>query len=165
MTFYVEKEIETDFPFSVEEILEKVVCEVLDSEGCPYEAEVNLLITDAEGIRVYNREYREIDRETDVLSFPAVDYEKPSDFSLMEEDLSCYINPDTQELMLGDIILNVDRVKSQAEEYGHSLLREFSFLVTHSMFHLLGYDHMTKEEEKIMFAKQEEILKRLSISR
>ena len=138
---------------------------MLDSEGCPYEAEVNLLITDAEGIRVYNREYREIDRETDVLSFPAVDYEKPSDFSLMEEDLSCYINPDTQKLMLGDIILNVDRVKSQAEEYGHSLLREFSFLVTHSMFHLLGYDHMTKEEEKIMFAKQEEILKRLSISR
>ncbi|MBE5881147.1 MAG: rRNA maturation RNase YbeY [Lachnospiraceae bacterium] len=165
MTFYVDKEIEVSFPFSEEEILQKVMCEVLESEGCPYEAEVNLLITDAEGIRVYNREYRDIDRETDVLSFPAVDYEQPSDFSLMEEDISCYVNPDTQELMLGDIILNADRVVAQAEEYGHSILREFAFLLTHSMFHLLGYDHMVEEEEKVMFAKQEEILKHLDILR
>lgn len=165
MTFYVEKEVETEFPFSVEEVLEQVAREVLASEKCPYEAEINVLITDAEGIRVYNREYREIDRETDVLSFPGVDYEQPSDFSLVEEDVSCYLNPDTQELMLGDIILNCERVFSQAEEYGHSLLREFSFLVTHSMFHLLGYDHMTEEEEKVMFSKQEEILVRLNILR
>lgn len=165
MTFYVEKETRTEFPFSEEEILERVVREVLAYENCPYEAEVNLLITDAEGIRVYNREYRNIDKETDVLSFPAVDYERPSDFSLMEEDISCYVNPDSQELMLGDMILNVDRVIMQAEEYGHSLLREFAFLLTHSMFHLLGYDHMTTEEEKVMFAKQEEVLNRLNILR
>jgi len=165
MTFYVEKEIETNFPFAEEEILQKVLCEVLASEECPYEAEVNLLITDAQGIRIYNREYRDIDKETDVLSFPAVDYEQPSDFSLMEEDISCYINPDSQELMLGDIILNADRVYAQAEEYGHSVLREFAFLITHSIFHLLGYDHMVAKEEKVMFAKQEEILKRLEILR
>lgn len=165
MTFYVEKEIETNFPFTEEEILQKVLCEVLASEECPYEAEVNLLITDAQGIRIYNREYRDIDKETDVLSFPAVDYEQPSDFSLMEEDISCYINPDSQELMLGDIILNADRVYAQAEEYGHSVLREFAFLITHSIFHLLGYDHMVAKEEKVMFAKQEEILKRLEILR
>lgn len=165
MTFYVEKEIEISFPFSEEEIFEKVVRRVLENEGCPYEAEVNLLMTDAEGIRVYNREYRDIDRETDVLSFPAVDYEQPSDFSLMEEDISCYMNPDSQELMLGDIIINTDRVVSQAEEYGHSVLREFAFLLTHSMLHLLGYDHMTEEEEKTMFAKQDEILKQLDILR
>ncbi len=166
MTFYVDKEeLKEDFPFSVEEIFEKTARQVLAFEECPYEAEVNLLLTDAEGIRVYNREHRDIDKETDVLSFPAVEYEAPSDFSLVQQDVTCYVNPDTQELMLGDIILNVDRVRSQAEEYGHPLLREFAFLITHSMLHLLGYDHMTPEEEALMFGKQEEILQRMGIER
>ncbi len=165
MTFCVEREAETAFSFSPENLFEEVACQVLMQEQCPYEAEVNLLITDAAAIRVYNREYRDIDKETDVLSFPAVDYEKPSDFSLVEEGVSAYINPDTQELMLGDIILNADRVISQAKEYGHSEKREFAFLITHSMLHLLGYDHMTEEEEKIMFAKQEAVLEQMGISR
>lgn len=165
MTFYVDEEVKEQFPFTVEEIFEKTAMAVLASEACPYEAEVNLLITDAEGIRVYNREYRDIDKETDVLSFPAVDYEQPSDFTLVEQELSCYVNPDSGELMLGDIIVNADRVKSQAEEYGHSQLREFAFLLTHSMLHLLGYDHMTPEEEKIMFEKQDQILDQLGIKR
>lgn len=165
MTFYVEKEKDYEFPFSPEELFEKVARGVLESEGCPYEAEINLLLTDAEGIRSYNREYREIDRETDVLSFPAVDYEKPSDFSLVENALSCYLNPDSQELMLGDIILNVDRVVSQAGEFGHTLQREYAFLLTHSMLHLLGYDHMEPEEEAVMFGKQEKILQAMGIVR
>ncbi len=165
MTFYVEKEIEAEFPFDTEQIFEQVVRKVLDWESCSYETEISLLITDAEGIRVYNREYRDIDKETDVLSFPAVDYEKPSDFSLVKADENCYINPDTQELILGDIILNIDRVKKQAEEYGHTLLREFAFLLTHSMLHLLGYDHMEPEEEKEMFRKQEDILHSMGIDR
>ncbi len=166
MTFYVESEMEADgFPFDINETFERVARNVLAAEGCPYEAEISLLLTDADGIRVYNREYRDIDKETDVLSFPAVDYESPSCFSLVEADENSYINPDTQELILGDIILNVDRVKQQAEEYGHTLLREFAFLITHSMLHLLGYDHMEPEEEKEMFRKQDEILLAMGIER
>ena len=165
MTFCVEKETDISVSFSVEELFEAVAKQVLSEENCPYEAEINLLLTDSEAIRGYNREYRDIDRETDVLSFPGVDYESPSDFSLVEQDLTCYINPDTQELMLGDIILNMDRVISQAKEFGHSEKREFAFLITHSMLHLLGYDHMTEEEEKIMFEKQDAILDSMGIHR
>ncbi len=165
MTFYVDNEVEVSFDFEIRDVIEQVVKEVLTSEECPYEVEINILITDAEGIRVYNREYRDIDKETDVLSFPAVDYDQPSDFSIVNEDVTCYVNPDTQELMLGDIILNVDRIYSQAEEYGHSRKRELAFLITHSMLHLLGYDHMNPEDEKIMFTKQENILNSLGITR
>ena len=165
MTFCVEKETDISVSFSVEELFEAVAKQVLSEENCPYEAEINLLLTDSEAIRVYNREYRDIDRETDVLSFPGVDYESPSDFSLVEQELTCYINPDTQELMLGDIILNMDRVISQAKEFGHSEKREFAFLITHSMLHLLGYDHMTEEEEKLMFKKQDAVLDSMGIHR
>ncbi len=165
MTFYVENEIEPDLPFDISATFESVARKVLEWENCPYEVEISLLITDSQKIRVYNREYRQIDKETDVLSFPAVDYENPSDFSLVEEDENSYINPDTEELILGDIILNIDRVKKQAEEYGHTLLREYAFLLTHSMLHLLGYDHMEPGEEKIMFDKQHEILHAMGIDR
>lgn len=89
MTFCVENEIEADFPFDMEAVAEQVIRKVLEAEKCPYGVEVNLLITDAEGIRTYNREYREIDRETDVLSFPGVDYESPSDFSLVQKMRAC----------------------------------------------------------------------------
>ena len=165
MTFYVENEVEAVFPFNIEQTFERVVREVLAYEKCLYETEISLLITDAEGIRIYNRDYRQTDKETDVLSFPAVDYERPSDFSLVEADENAYMNPDTQELILGDMILNADRVKQQAQEYGHTLLREFAFLVTHSMLHLLGYDHMEPAEEKEMFRRQEEILHSMGIDR
>ena len=80
MTFYVENEIETDLPFDIPETFERVARKVLEWEKCPYETEISLLITDSEGIRTYNRDYREMDKETDVLSFPAVDYEKPYDY-------------------------------------------------------------------------------------
>lgn len=165
MTFYVENEVSAEFSFDISQTFERVAREVLKQENCPYEVEISLLITDAEGIRVYNREYRDIDKETDVLSFPAVDYEKPSDFTLVMQEESCYINPDTQELILGDIILNEERVRQQAQEYGHTILREFAFLLTHSMLHLLGYDHMIPEEEKDMFDKQNAILHSMGIDR
>lgn len=165
MTFCVEIESDFELDLPVEETARKVIEAVLAEEGCPYEVEVNLLITDLYGIREYNRLYREIDRETDVLSFPSVDYDTPSDFSYVDKDPAVYLNPDTQELMLGDIIVCAQKVDMQAKEYGHSQLREFSFLITHSMLHLLGYDHMELEEEKVMFAKQEEILQKLGITR
>ena len=165
MTFYVENETEVTFPFDVEEIVELVAEAVLDAEECPYETQVNVLLTDNEGIHEFNREHRGIDRETDVLSFPNVDFETEGDFNIDEEREADYFDPDTGELILGDIIISVDKVKEQAESYGHSTKREFAFLVAHSMLHLCGYDHMEEEEAKVMEAKQEEILTALGITR
>lgn len=165
MTFYVENETEVTFHFDVEEIVELVAEAVLDAEECPYETQVNVLLTDNEGIHEFNREHRGIDRETDVLSFPNVDFETEGDFDIDEEREADYFDPDTGELILGDIIISVDKVKEQAESYGHSTKREFAFLVAHSMLHLCGYDHMEEEEAKVMEAKQEEILTALGITR
>lgn len=165
MTFYVENDTEVTFPFSVEEIVEQVAEAVLDTEDCPYEVQVNVLLTDNAGIHTYNKEYRGIDRETDVLSFPNLEFEKEGEFVIAEEDEADYFDPDTGELILGDIIISVDKVQEQAESYGHSLKREFAFLVAHSMLHLCGYDHMVEEEAAIMEQKQEAILSSLNITR
>ena len=137
----------------------------MDMENCPYETTVNLLLTDNAGIREYNRDYRDMDRETDVLSFPNIAFDKEGDFSVVEQDEADYFDPDSGELLLGDIILSADRVEVQAQEYGHSTLREFAFLTAHSMFHLCGYDHMSPQEAAVMEQKQEEALKRLNIMR
>ena len=165
MTSYVENETEKEFDFDIKEVADSVIEAVLDKEGCPYEAQINLLLTDNEGIRTYNAQFRQIDRETDVLSFPNVDYEEPSDFEGLEEYEADYFDPESGELLLGDIIISVDKVREQAESYGHSEKREFAFLVAHSMLHLLGYDHMTEDEAKQMEEKQESILRMLGISR
>lgn len=165
MTSYVENETEIELPFDMQEILDKIMDVVMEMEECPYETSVNLLLTDNEGIREYNREYRNIDKETDVLSFPNIDFEKEGDFSHVEDAQADCFDPDSGELLLGDIILSVDRIQEQSREYGHSLLREFAFLTAHSMFHLCGYDHMVPEEAAVMEEKQEEILRRLGITR
>lgn len=101
-----------------------------------------------------------IDRPTDVLSFPMCDFETPGDFDGLEETPEEYFNPDTGELMLGDIVISVEKVKEQAEKFGHSETRELAFLVAHSMLHLSGYDHMEDEERLDMEEKQREILER-----
>ena len=112
-----------------------------------------------------NMEYREVDRPTDVLSFPQVEYETPADFAWAEEhEMDCF-DPDTGELFLGDIVISLDKVKEQAEKYNHSVRREFAFLVAHSMLHLLGYDHMTPEEAKDMESRQSAALEHLGITR
>lgn len=165
MTFYVENETETEFPFSVEEVARQVAEAVLETEGCPYEAQVNVLLTDNETIRDFNRENRGIDRETDVLSFPNLTFEKEGVFEIAREEEADCFDPDSGELILGDIIISVDKVKEQAESYGHSLKREFAFLVAHSMLHLCGYDHMEEQEAKVMEGKQEDILTSLGITR
>lgn len=165
MTSYVENETDVTFSFNIQEILEKIMDAVMQMENCPYETTVNLLVTDNAGIREYNKNYREIDRETDVLSFPNIAFEREGDFSLVEEDEADYFDPDSGELLLGDIIISADRVKEQAREYGHSVLREFSFLTAHSMFHLCGYDHMIPEEAAVMEQKQEAVLQQLGITR
>jgi len=165
MTFYVENETNVTFPFEIEDIVEKVCTAVLDAENCPYEAQVNVVITDNAGIREINMEARGIDRETDVLSFPNVDFRTEGVFEIDEDAEADYFDPDTGELMLGDIMISADKVFEQAEEYGHSQQREFAFLVAHSMFHLCGYDHMVEQEAKVMEQKQEAVLSALGITR
>lgn len=165
MNFYVENETDKEFPFDVEEIVRLVAEKVLDMEACPYEAQVNVLLTDNEGIREYNREYRGIDRETDVLSFPNLDFERPGEYEVEEDREADYFDPDTGELIMGDIIISVDKVEEQAKSYGHSMKREFAFLVAHSMLHLSGYDHMEEEEARVMEARQELALRELGITR
>ncbi len=165
MSFYIENETEIEFPFPIEEVVETVTREILTSESCPFETHVNVLLTDNEGIRQYNREYREIDRPTDVLSFPNVDFETPSDFQTAEKNrISCF-DPDSGALMLGDIVISVDKVKEQADAYGHSEKREFAFLVAHSMLHLCGYDHMEPQEAAVMKKKQITALRNIGITR
>ncbi len=165
MTFYVENRTKSVFSFDPEALVREVAEAVLASEKCPYEVQLSVILTDNEGIRQYNREFRGIDKETDVLSFPNVDFASEADFSILEEREADYFDPDTGELFLGDIVLSVDRVKEQAVSYGHSEKREFAFLVAHSMLHLCGYDHMEEEQARIMEAKQEAVLQKMGITR
>ena len=160
MTIEIEYEAEKKLDLPYEKIIRDVIEEAMDYEGCPYEAEVSVVLTDNPSIQEINRDYRQIDRPTDVLSVPMVDYERPADFCGLEEQAEDYFNPETGELMLGDIIVSVDKVEEQAEKYGHSQARELAFLVAHSMLHLFGYDHMEEEERLVMERKQAEILER-----
>lgn len=166
MTLVFENEGHFGLGFDPETVARQVIDQVLDMEQCPYEAEVELILTDGETIRRMNREFRGIDRETDVLSFPMVDYPHPASFDFLETEAGddCF-HPDSGELLLGDIVISVPRAEAQAEEYGHSLKREYAFLIAHSMLHLLGYDHMSPEEAAVMEQKQEEALQALGITR
>ena len=165
MTSYVENETSQIFPFDMKKLLDRIMEDVLEAEGCPYEACVSLLLTDGDGIREFNRNYRNTDTQTDVLSFPNLEFETPGDFSDAERRTADCFDPDSGELLLGDIILNVFRIKEQAAEYGHSELRETAFLLAHSLFHLCGYDHMEAAEAAVMEEKQEAALVRLGITR
>ena len=160
----IDYETDREIGIEYEELAKKVVQKVLEMEECPYDAQVNLVLTDNEEIKRVNTEFRDIQAPTDVLSFPMIPFETPADYGIVEEDES-YFDLDTDELLLGDIMISVDKVFAQAEEYGHSVTREFCFLVAHSMLHLLGYDHMTPEEAAVMEAKQAKALDELGITR
>ena len=165
MSFYLEEEVEVKFDFDYRELAQKVVDFCLDYMEFPYEAEVNLTLTDDAGIHEINKEFRQIDRPTDVLSFPMLNYTIPGDFTFLDAEDSNDFNPDTGEAMLGDIVISVDKVFEQAENYGHSSKREYAFLITHSMLHLFGFDHMEAEEAKVMESKQKDILQKMNILR
>lgn len=165
MSLNIEKEIDVIFDFDEEKLAREVVSFAIEHENFPYEAEVNLTLTDNDGIHEINKQYRGIDAPTDVLSFPMLSYTIAGDFSALEQDYEDNFNPDTGEIMLGDIIISVDRVREQAKTYGHSERREYAFLIVHSMLHLFGYDHMTEEEAAVMEAKQHQILDAMHISR
>ena len=132
------------------DIVEKVLYSAIEKENLN-NVSFNLIIVDNNYIHELNKNYRGIDRETDVITFAL-------------EDEDSVIVPD-DERVLGDIYISIDKAKLQAEEFGHSLLRELSFLAVHGFYHLLGYDHQTKEEEEVMFKKQEEVLDFYGIKR
>ena len=165
MTVNFEYEATEQLKFDYEALLKKVVEGCLEYEDCPYEAEVSILFTDDDEIRQINQEFREIDKPTDVLSFPSIEYEIPGDFSKLEENAADCFHPETGELLLGDIVISVDRAKLQAQEYGHSIEREVAFLTAHSMFHLFGYDHMEENDRIVMEEKQNDVLDKLKITR
>lgn len=164
MNIIFDCELEEKPAISYEEIMERAINAALDYEGCPYECEINVVITDNEHIRETNREFREIDRATDVLSFPMIEYEVPGQFDWLE-DYDEYFHPETGELLLGDIMISMEKVFEQASEYGHSIERELAFLTVHSVLHLCGYDHMEDDERAVMEQKQREIMDELGISR
>ena len=165
MTLNFEAEVSVPFDFDAESLAGEVINFTLEHEDFLYEPEVNLTLVDNEGIHAINKEFREIDRPTDVLSFPMLSYENAGDFSKLEDDYDDNFNPDTGEIMLGDIVISVDKVLEQAESYGHITKREYAFLIVHSMLHLFGYDHMTPEEAAVMEAKQKQILDEMNITR
>ncbi|MBQ2745915.1 MAG: rRNA maturation RNase YbeY [Lachnospiraceae bacterium] len=169
MTVFIENENSAEFKFDYEKVIRDVIEEAVAYVDCPFEVNVEVTITDNERIRAINRDQRDMDKATDVLSFPLIDYETPGDFSFLEDtenDFAYdYFEPDTGELMLGDIVVSSEKVYAQAEEYCHSCKRELGFLIAHSMLHLFGYDHMEEDERVEMERMQGEILDRLGITR
>ncbi|SDZ19964.1 probable rRNA maturation factor [Proteiniborus ethanoligenes] len=133
---------------SINDLIEKVIleCLILENKGTDYEISVSFV--DDENIRELNRDYRGVDRATDVLSFPLDEDE----FQIPEDNI-----------LLGDIVISVETAKRQSEEYGHSLEREIAYLTAHSMFHLFGYDHMDEKDKKIMRDKEKNVMKSLGI--
>ena len=164
MTVPVERETAVRLGFDEEALIRRVCAAALEAENCPYEAEVDVLLTDNEAIRQINKEERGIDAATDVLSFPAVDFPVPGDFAAFEDDPVLF-HPETGELILGDMVISLEKVIAQAAEYGHSQERELAFLTAHSMFHLMGYDHEEEDGREVMEEKQEALLQHLGITR
>ncbi|MBR6633958.1 MAG: rRNA maturation RNase YbeY [Clostridia bacterium] len=137
------------FTPSLRALVRRAVNETLEFEGASRICEVSVTFVDGEEIKALNRDYREKDSVTDVLSFPTLD------------DESEIVPFDNEAVALGDVIICFDRCAQQAEEFGHSVEREVAYLTIHSVLHLLGYDHMVEDEEKEMTAKQDEIIKRV----
>ena len=164
MTILLEKETDFSFEIEYEHIALEVVQAALDYVECPYECEVNILLTDNEGIQTTNKEMRNIDSPTDVLSFPMIEFESEGDFSVVDDDVSLF-NATTGELLLGDIMISLERVAEQAQQFNHSLKREYAFLIAHSMLHLSGYDHMEDDERIRMEHMQDEILQSIGYTR
>lgn len=165
MSVFFENEETVSVPESYPGIVQDIIDASLAYVKCPYECEVNVIFTDNAGIHEMNRRFRNIDAPTDVLSFPMLEYEEPAVFKGPELHPEDYFNQDTGELMLGDIVLNVDYIAAQAEEYGHTRRRETAFLTAHSMLHLMGYDHVEEEERVRMEKLQEQILTKKGYTR
>ena len=155
MTVLFDNRYEGQFDEEFFQMIEKIALLSLEYEDFDTDCEISVSLVDNNEIKDINSRFRNIDSATDVLSFPQLTF---------EEDEICDVN-ENDEIILGDIIISVERAMEQAKEYGHSLKREIAFLTAHSMLHLLGYDHMVKEEEEVMLKKQKEILNIAGIPR
>lgn len=140
--------------FTISSIIRKCIQETLRAEGIHAKCEINVLVTDDAGIHTINRESRQIDRPTDVLSFPMFQLE-PGKFP---QDWTAYEDPETGLVPLGDMCMSLERATAQAQEFGHSVKREVGYLTIHSMLHLLGYDHMDEGEQKRQMRAREETI-------
>ena len=144
----------------IEDTIHKSISKAFEGFEADRQLEIYVLLTDNEGIRVFNREHRNIDKLTDVLTFPLLElYDGEGD--IFPED----INPETGYVMMGDIIISLEKAQEQSEEYGHSFMREVAFLATHGAFHLMGYDHDIPEREEIMIKLQESVLTSMGLRR
>ncbi len=160
--FIIENEQDKlEFTPEFEEIMQKAVATTLEVVGGGEETdfEVSILITDDEGIHEINKDTRDIDSPTDVLSFPILEFDEDG---VMIEESGDY---DGELLLLGDIVLSLERAKAQAEEYGHSIEREVGFLTVHSTLHLLGFDHMEEPFTSVMRAREKEIMDIMDLHR
>ena len=146
--------------FKLKRLVKRAITASLDYMGFEKNSEVSVVFTDNHGIHELNKLHRDIDRPTDVLSFPMLEYDENGD--IIEELLEY---GESGKLCLGDIVISLERAKEQSEEYGHSFEREVGFLTVHSMLHLLGYDHMVEEDEKEMFSYQSKILEEMGLNR
>lgn len=141
--------------YKLKMLIRHTILETLDYEGMENDAEVSVTFVDDEGIRELNKKFRNLDKPTDVLSFPLLDYEGESEEPFFDE--LCH--------NLGDIVISLERAMAQANEFGHSFEREVAFLTAHSMLHLLGYDHeISDEDDADMRARQNDIMERLGLS-
>ena len=164
MTLIIDDLVTDGLDFDYKKTAEDVVNESLKILKFPLPAQVSLSLVSEEEIHVENQQFRNVDRPTDVLSFPMLEYPAPGDFSFIEDDEES-IDPDTGEVVLGDIVLCIPRVLSQAQEYGHSVKREYAFLIAHSMLHLMGYDHMNDQDKSQMRRMEEKAMNEAGISR
>lgn len=156
MVIYANEQEKFEVTVNLKEMIEACVKESLLAHKIQDEIEVSVLFTDNEGIREINRDMREIDKETDVLSFPQYEFSFPGVIQKEEWET---------EIVLGDIVLSLEKADEQAKDFGHSFERETGYLTVHSMLHLLGYDHMIDEDKKVMRAKEEEILEKIGLTR
>lgn len=148
-----------EFTPEIEKAIYAVCEEVMREEDCNFDAQISITLVDNDTIQKINKEQRNIDRATDVLSFPMLEFDE-------EGNADGDYETDGDYILLGDIVISMERAREQSEEYGHSFIREISFLTAHSMLHLLGYDHVDDEEgEKIMCMKQDKVLTKLGITR
>lgn len=166
MIYWDNRQSKIEVTEELKNILFKTIETALKEEEVTQKCELSLLFVDNDEIREINRENRNIDRETDVLSFPMLEYEEEKVFKEMYKNYefdASFLDGDT--LVLGDIVLSLEKAEQQSKEFNHSFYREASYLVVHSVLHLLGYDHMEEDDKKRMRKREEEILNSLDIRR
>lgn len=154
---------EIDLDFSISKLTKELLSQTCSMHRLNFDFLVSVLICSNYRIKNINKKFRNIDKATDVLSFPNIIFKNKA--KIVKKDIANYIYNGTKLIYLGDIIISMDKCISQSKKYGHSIKREFSFLFVHSLLHLLGYDHMNKVEEKEMFDMQNKILTSVGINR